>query len=494
MRISVSENSPVSSKNDTLVVLTDSDSIRSNATLKSLDKALGSAIRKSFDRTGYEGKEGELLKIDSLGNIGSAQIIIAGLGEKAKVTLESLRRTVAGAMKLARSEGAKSVALEMRSAKANRLDDSQRAQACVEGAILSLYRFEELKSEKSKKKIEKLSILKLGGSSAGITRGIRKGKILAEAVSLSRDLINLPGNFATPTYLATQAKNMCKKNGIKCTILGPKEIEAQKMGGVMAVARGSHEPAKFIIMNYQGGKKSDQPIVLVGKGVTFDTGGISIKPSANMEEMKMDMSGGAAVIGTMKAVAELKLAANVIGLVPAVENMPGGSAIKPGDVATGLSGVTMEIINTDAEGRLILADALAYADRFKPSCTIDLATLTGACMVALGAHAAGLFGNDEKLIEKIIAAGKASGETCWHMPLLPEYSDDIKSEVADIKNVGPRWGGASTAAAFLQKHVKGDWAHIDIAGVAYTGKAKHYLTSGGQGFGVRTLIRFIENL
>jgi leucyl aminopeptidase len=276
--------------------------------------------------------------------------------------------------------------------------------------------------------------------------------------------------------------------------LEKKDLERLGMGSFLAVAKGSAEPPKFIIMEYLNGAKRDKPIVLVGKGLTFDSGGISIKPSANMEEMKFDMSGGGAVIGAMVSAASLKLKKNIVGLVPCTENMPGGRAVKPGDVARSMTGVTVEIINTDAEGRLILADALGYAKRYKPRAVVDLATLTGACMVALGTHASGLMGNDQKLIDAVRTAGEKTGERCWQLPLWDDYDDAIKSQVADVKNVGDRYGGAITAAAFLKKFTDYPWAHLDIAGTAYGAKpGAPYLTAGSAGVGVRLLIGFLRN-
>ncbi|MDH5638040.1 MAG: leucyl aminopeptidase, partial [Nitrospinota bacterium] len=289
-----------------------------------------------------------------------------------------------------------------------------------------------------------------------------------------------------------QAATLGKKHGFKCAVYGLKAIEKMKMGGLIGVSKGSQEEPKFIVMEYMKGPKSQKPIVMVGKGLTFDTGGISIKPSMNMHEMKSDMSGGAATIAVMTAVATMKLKVNLVGLVPATENMPSGTATKPGDVLTGLSGVTMEVLNTDAEGRLILADALAYAGRYKPDCTVDIATLTGACMVALGAHCSGLLGNDDELINQLRECGMRTGDKLWPLPLFQEYEDDIKSQVADTANIGPRGGGASTAAAFLKKHVTGKWAHVDIAGTAFSDKEKGYIRKGGTGAGVRVMLDFIN--
>ncbi|MBI5816156.1 MAG: leucyl aminopeptidase [Nitrospinae bacterium] len=462
--------------------------------IKTLDGALGGFIARSAKNGVFEGKYGQSLSTDSLGNAPAGKITLAGMGKREELTLERVRQAAGGSARTMRNAGIRNFATGLAMIRPGGVDEQSVAQAVAEGTTLALYSFENFKSEKSKKKIENiLAAARSKSDEPRLQKGVDKGVILAEAACMARDLINLPGNVVTPTYLAEKARETANKYRLKCTVFGPKEIEKRKMGGLMAVAKGSRQPARFIILEYMKGPKNQKPVALVGKGLTFDTGGISIKPSERMEEMKADMSGGAAVIGAIRAAAALKLKANIVGLIPSTENMPGGSATKPGDVATSLSGVTMEIINTDAEGRLILSDALAYSKKFDPDCVVDIATLTGACMVALGYYASGLFGNDDQLIEQIREAGEATGERCWPMPLWPEYEEQIKSEVADIKNVGPRWGGAITAAAFLKKHVSGKWAHLDIAGTAYnTEKGRPYLSYGGVGIGVRQMISFIE--
>ena len=463
-------------------------------TSESLDKALSGHIAKTAKRHDFTGKKGEALTLDTLGAIPAKKIFLIGLGPAKKVSEDTIRRAAAVGARAVNRAKLKSFATDLSATTSGGIKNETLAQAVVEGAILALYRFDRLKSKKEKVTVAKVTLLASSkAQTTALGRGAKKGVALAEAVSFARDLINLPGNVATPSHLAEEAKKFSRKLGIKSRLLGPKEIAKEKMGALMAVAQGSVEPARFIILEWMKGPKNQKPIVIVGKGITFDTGGISLKPSGSMEEMKMDMSGGAAALGVMMAVASQKMKVNLVVLVPATENMPDGAAIKPGDVATGLSGVTMEIINTDAEGRLILADALAYADRYKPDAILDIATLTGACMVALGDVASGLFCNDKKLTTQLTEAGDETGEKLWSMPLFPEHEELIKSKVADVKNVGPRGGGASTAAAFLKKHVKkGPWAHIDIAGTAYTSKSRHYNTAGGLGIGVRTIIRFIE--
>jgi leucyl aminopeptidase len=465
-----------------------------DATISDLDKHLGGRLSLAAKKADFTGKAGTSVTLDTAGGINEDKVMLVGLGDAKDANEEKVRTAAAEGIKSLKADNVSTVGTSMAQLLVADLSPARIAQAVVEGARLAAYSFDQLKSIKDKKKISQLTLLASDAATAKqMKAGVAAGDSIADAALFARDLINLPGNYCTPTYLADEAKKFAKKLGIKATIFGPELIAKHKMGGLMAVAQGSKEPARFIILEWMKGPKSQKPIVVVGKGLTFDTGGISIKPSASMEDMKMDMSGGAAALGVMRAVASLKLAVNLVVLVPSTENMPSSTAVKPGDVATGLSGVTMEIINTDAEGRLILSDALAYAKNFKPDAIVDMATLTGACMVALGEVATGLFSNDETLVSQITEAGKETGETMWRLPLFPEHEEQIKSDVADIKNVGPRWGGASTAAAFLKKHVPIDsWAHLDIAGTAYTTTPKGYKTKGAIGVGVRSVVRFIE--
>jgi leucyl aminopeptidase len=368
------------------------------------------------------------------------------------------------------------------------------AQAAVEGAIMGNYMFRKYKSEKDVKELDRLVLSpgSQGRFSEGV-EGARQGKIIAEAVNYVRDIVNSPGNEATPRMLAEEAQKLAG-NGISCRIMEKAEVEERGMGAFLGVAQGSAQPPKFIILDYSPGDRGSV-IVLVGKAITFDSGGISIKPSAKMDKMKYDKAGGAAILGVIRAAAELRLQHRVVGLIPATENLPSGSALKPGDVITSASGKTIEIINTDAEGRLILADALNYALRYKPVAIVDIATLTGACVIALGNVASGLLGNDEGLKNRLKEAGEAVGERVWELPLWKEYEEQIESDVADIKNVGGKEGGAITAASFLNKFVEDHpWAHIDIAGTAWNEKDKPYAPKGATGVGVRLLIEFLRRM
>jgi leucyl aminopeptidase len=322
----------------------------------------------------------------------------------------------------------------------------------------------------------------------------KEAEIISRAVCFTRDMVSAPGNEMTPTDMANEARKIAKRKNIKLTVLDEAEMKKVGMNALLAVARGSEEPAKFIILEYKGGNKSDPPVVLVGKGLTFDSGGISIKPSEKMEEMKSDMAGGAAVMGAIMAAADLSLKVNAVGLIPATENLPGGRAYKPGDILKSLSGQTIEVLSTDAEGRLILADALTYAGRFKPAAIVDLATLTAACVIALGDQVTGMIGTDDKLKRKIKDAADATEEKVWELPLWEDYHELIKSDVADYKNHGGRPGGAITAAAFLSKFVGNyPWVHLDIAGPAWLTKDKPYIPKGASGVGVRLMVQFLRH-
>ena len=462
---------------------------------KDIDSKLGGYLSAIIKKRKFIPKKLAVRQVDTLGKLPADTVILVGLGKKADFTVETMRRAAAKAALSARAARSESLALSISGLATKNIPADELAQSAAEGILLSLYKFDEYKKKPEENGGELRSVVfACGAEKNDVADGLEVAENICKGVYLARNLGNHPGNTATPTYIAATALRECRKVGVKCRVLEKRDLERLGMGSFLAVAKGSSEPPKFIIMEYLNGAKRDKPIVLVGKGLTFDSGGISIKPSANMEEMKFDMSGGGAVIGAMVSAASLKLKKNIVGLVPCTENMPGGRAVKPGDVARSMTGVTVEIINTDAEGRLILADALGYAKRYKPRAVVDLATLTGACMVALGAHASGLMGNDQKLIDAVRTAGEKTGERCWQLPLWDDYDDAIKSQVADVKNVGDRYGGAITAAAFLKKFTDYPWAHLDIAGTAYGAKpGSPYLTAGSAGIGVRLLIGFLRN-
>jgi leucyl aminopeptidase len=378
---------------------------------------------------------------------------------------------------------------------ATKLGAEESAQAIIEGGALGTYTFDKYFTEKKEdKRVDRVTIL-AGDSDdvAALKRGVASGEAIAKGTIFARDLTNAPSNEIFPESLAAQAKSL-QPLGVQVRALTKAQIEKLGMGGLLGVNQGSLRPPFFIIMEYNGGAKGGAPVVLVGKGITFDSGGISLKPGAGMADMKMDMGGAAAVIGTMRAVAELKLKLNVVGLVPTTENMPSGTAYKPGDVLRFMNGKTAEIDNTDAEGRLVLADALTYADRYKPQAVIDLATLTGACVIALGNVASGAMGNSKELLSRLAAAGERSYDRVVELPLWEEYEELIKSDIADVKNTGGRSAGTITAALFLQHFIGSyPWAHIDIAGTAMIPKGSGYLNKGGTGAGVRLLVELLRD-
>ncbi len=430
-----------------------------------------------------------------------SKLLLVGMGKSEKLTFEKLRRVAATAAKSATGLRAKSLALFEPNPKTLPPDLSNDSEqigiALAEGAALSLYKYRKyLTADKSKN--ASLKEVAIFTEDAARERQMRKGvayaRIISEATWFARDLANAPPNEIYPETLAQQAKAAGRKSRFAVKVFDEKKIARLKMGGVLSVARGSDQPPRFIIMEHKRGKRSSPTIVLVGKGVTFDAGGISIKPAAGMSEMKMDMSGAAVVIAVMQAIATLKLYLNVVGLVPAVENLLGGRAMKPGDIITHLNGKTSEVDNTDAEGRLILADALSYASRLKPDLVIDLATLTGHVVVSLGHHATGMMGNNQAVMEKLKESGERTYERVWQLPMFEEYEKQNKSDVADVKNSGGRPAGAITAAFFLKQFI-GDykWVHLDIAGTATLSEPLDYVPRGASGVGVRLLVDFLSH-
>ncbi len=438
----------------------------------------------------FSGKRGETALLYAPDGLAARRLLLVGLGERSRFGLDEVRRAAATAAKRARSlkldEAA--FALPTQEGSAARVP---AAEAAAEGAALGLYRFDR---HKTGEETRELSTFALVPDDAGVAEGAQTGEKIAAAALLARDLANEPSNTATPEYLAERARGISDRHGMRITVLDRATIEAEGLNGLATVGRSADNEPRFIVLEHRKGGAEDAPVVLVGKAVTFDSGGISIKPSAGMQDMKYDMCGGAAVLGAMEAVGAMDLSLNVVALVPATENLPGGDAFKPGDVLKLHSGKTVEILTTDAEGRLILADALSYARRYDPSCVIDCATLTGACHVALGDHASGLMGNDDALVEEVRRAGDAAGEKAWPLPLFEEYTEQIKGDTADLKNSGGRYGGALTAGAFLKEFAEGyPWAHLDIAGTAYDSKSRNaYTPKGATGAPARTLVEFLR--
>ena len=461
------------------------------------DKALGGILLEVVKSGEFEGKIGETLVVHAQGKIPSKRLLLVGLGKKRDFRLDSLRQAYGYAVRRVRQAKAEAFTTVLPPLLPQGATVVDVAQAMTEGAILGSYQFTEYRSENNgvpKEVVRFVVVTSDKGKLKHAIEGVRRGTATAEAAVLTRDLCNHPSNVMTPTRIAEEAKTIAKEPGVSLKILEREEMEELGMGALLGVARGSHEPPKFIILEYKGPKttKESRPVVLVGKTITFDTGGISLKPADNMEQMKADMTGGAEVLATVRAVARLRLSAHVIGLLPVAENMPGGRAMKPGDIVKTLSGKTVEVQNTDAEGRLILADALAYAARYKPAAVIDIATLTGACVVALGQFAIGMFGSNEALKRRVQAAGQKSGERVWEMPLWDEYFEQLKSDVADMRNIGGRGGGMITAALFLSKFAaEYPWVHLDIASTDWSERERAYLPKGPTGIGTRLLLQYV---
>ncbi len=445
----------------------------------------------------FKGKAQETALLYSNGALPAKRVLIVGLGSQKKQSLESIRIAAATAARRVRDLRVKSVATVIHGEGHGGIRASAAAQALVEGTELALYEFRQLKSEpeQDSKRIEEMTVVCADDAqAASVESAVRAARKITAAVYLTRDLVNLPGNYATPTYLAECAQGIASEMGLMCQVLDQPEIAKLGMGAFLGVAQGSDQPPKFIILEYNAGRGDLDTLVLIGKAITFDSGGISIKAREDMDRMKSDMAGGAAVLGTMHAAAALELPLHLIALIPATENLPSGKAYKPGDVVRAMNGKTIEVISTDAEGRMVLADALCYAARYHPKAVVDIATLTGARSVALGDHAIGLLANDDQLARRFESAGQATFERVWRLPLFEEYGDRLKSFVADIKHSGGQPGGVITAAYFLSQFV-GDmaWAHLDIAGLVSTTTDKPYTPPWATGLGTRLLIQFLRD-
>jgi leucyl aminopeptidase len=468
-----------------------------------VDKALSGAITEVVRSGDYRGKLNELSVLYTRGTLPAQRVIVVGLGKVADFNLDRVRQAAAWSARKARDLGCKSIATVAHGAGTGQIDAASAAQAVVEGVLLGLYDWREHRNTpRDRGPIESLTIVEFDESKfAAIESGAQAGAGIAAGVNRARDLVNEPPNYLLPENLAQAAVKMAQETGVKCIVHDITWMRLQKMGALLGVTQGSANPPQFIELDYQGSEAA--PIIFVGKGITFDSGGISLKPAEGMEAMKNDMGGAAAVIGAVEAVARLKLPVHVMGLIPTCENLPSGTAYRPADVLTARNGKTIEIISTDAEGRLILADALCYAADFKPQAVIDLATLTGACVIALGENvAAGYFCNDDDLSRQIKIASNNTNEKLWRLPLYDEYRDKVRSDNADIKNTGGRSGGVGTSAIFLEEFTSYPWAHWDIAGMAtdtigYTPLTPRirlpYVIRGGTGFGVRALVDLVRN-
>lgn len=496
MKLSAQQSTLQQTKADAVALFIVEDKKLFGQSINELKKLLKQQVDRLLDMEDFTGKDNQLAFTYTDKEIAAPRLLLLGLGEMQNLTLEKFRRAAANAAKKAKTLKVKHLAFQFPETIHTITDSAEDITAAIgEGAVLSLYKFDKYFTEKKNDegKVEEITLFDAPDEKVKEMKlGIRRAQIVCEGVYLARDLENAPSNEVYPESLASTAKASAEKYGYKITVWNKKKIEEERFGGLLGVNSGSARPPVFMILEHKNNNTA--PLVLVGKGITFDTGGISIKPAANMAEMKMDMSGAAAVIGTMEAAARMKLPLHLIGLIPATENMPSGSAIKPGDIIKHYGGKTSEVDNTDAEGRLILADALAYAAKYKPAAVIDLATLTGACVVALGHHATGMMGNDDGLMAQLKAAGEKTYERVWQLPLYEEYEKQIKSDVADVKNTGGRWAGAITAGLFLKKFI-GDykWVHLDIAGTAILEEDLPYAPKGGSGVGVRLLIEFLRN-
>ncbi|BAP41399.1 leucyl aminopeptidase [Pseudomonas sp. 21LCFQ02] len=474
MELVVKSVSPETLKTATLVVAV-GEGRTLGAAAKSVDALSGGALSAVLKRGDLAGKVGQSLLLHSLPNLKAERVLLVGVGKDEELSDRQFRKVIAGILGTLKGLGGSDAALALDELKVKHRETYGKTRLLAETLFDGGYVFDRFKSQKAEaRSLKKITLLTAKASTAQVESGVAHARGIASGMSLTRDLGNLPPNICHPTYLGEQAKALGKAHkNLKVEVFDEKKLKELGMGSFLAVAQGSAQPPRLIVMNYQGAKKNDKPFVLVGKGITFDTGGISIKPAAAMDEMKYDMCGAASVFGTLRAVLELQLPINVVGIIAAAENMPSGTATRPGDIVTTMSGQTVEILNTDAEGRLVLCDALTYAERFKPQAVIDIATLTGACVVALGAHTSGLLGNNDGLINQLLDAGKLADDRAWQLPLFDEYQEQLDSPFADIANIGGPKGGTITAACFLSRFTKSyNWAHLDIAGTAWTSGGK----------------------
>jgi len=474
MEFVVKSVSPETLKTATLVVAVTEDRTLSDAATK-LDTLSGGAITAALKRGDLPGKVGQSLLLHTLPNLKADRVLLVGVGKEAELSDRQFRKVVTGALNVLKGLGGSDAVIALGDLAVKNRDTYGKVRLLVETLADGEYVFDRFKSQKAEPRaLKKITLLTSKAALADTERAATHAAAIATGMAFTRDLGNLPPNICHPSYLAEEAKALGKEHKhLKVDILDEKKLKELGMGAFLAVAQGSEQPPRLIVMNYQGGKKSDQPHVLVGKGVTFDTGGISIKPAAGMDEMKYDMCGAASVFGTLRAVLELKLPINLVCLLACAENMPGGNATRPGDIVSTMSGQTVEILNTDAEGRLVLCDTLTYAERFKPQAVIDIATLTGACIVALGGHTSGLMGNNDALIGQLLDAGKKADDRAWQLPLFEEYQEQLDSPFADIANIGGPKGGSITAGCFLSRFAKAyNWAHLDIAGTAWLSGGK----------------------
>ncbi|HEX6626085.1 MAG TPA: leucyl aminopeptidase [Pyrinomonadaceae bacterium] len=499
MEILTSGGRPADADVQALAVAVFKDEKADEGILKDLDAAAGGIVRSILEAEEMKGKEGESAYVHipaDGGGLKAKRLLLVGVGAREDYTAAQVSQFAGLVARTLRSRNDKSIGLVPRLEGG---DAARAAKAAVEGAIIGLFEPDKYRTvEKEERSVERLTVVVEGADEELLRTGAERGRVVGESVNFTRDLANEPGAYMTPTIMAERAQQIAQEFGLEVEVLDQPQLEEMGMGAFLSVARGSDQPPKLMVLKYMPDGKSavgegEDYLALVGKGITFDTGGISLKPGENMELMKYDMTGGATVLGVMRAVGQLKPPIPLLGVVPATENMPSGKATKPGDVVRAMSGKTIEVINTDAEGRLILADAVSYAKKLGATKVIDMATLTGAVTIALGDVNTGIMGTDQALINEVIESGREVGEKFWQLPLDKEYSKQIKSDIADIKNVGGRKAGTITAAAFIKEFADGiSWAHLDIAGTAWGDEAKPFRSKGPTGIAVRTLLNFIE--
>src|SRR5450830_429525 len=492
MELVVKSVSPETLKTATLVLAV-GEGRPLGAVASKVDELSGGAISAILKRGDLAGKVGQTLLLQSLPNLKAERVLLVGVGKDAELGDRPFRKAVASILATLKGLGGGDAVLALDEVVVKGRDSYGKTRLLAESLLDGEYNFDQFKSQKAEPRaLKKITLVTIKAAQAEVERAVSHARAIAGGMAFTRDLGNLPPNICHPSYLAEQAKNLGKANkGLKVEVFDEKKIKELGMGSFYAVGQGSDQPPRLIVMQYNGGKKSEKPFAQVGKGITFDTGGISLKPGAGMDEMKYDMGGAASVFGTLRAVLELKLPINLVCILACAENMPSGGAARPGDIVTTLSGQTVEILNTDAEGRLVLCDALTYAERFKPRAVVDIATLTGACVIALGGVRSGLFSADDELAAALVSAGESSLDLCWRLPLDDDYAEGLKTSFADVANVAGRAGGAITAAKFLQRFTeKFPWAHLDIAGTAWkSGTAKG--AKGATGRPVALLLEYL---
>ncbi|PVX81334.1 leucyl aminopeptidase [Paraburkholderia unamae] len=466
------------------------DNQKPSTALADIDSAIAARLDRLWKAGDIDGKVGSTLWLHEVQGMGASRVLVVGLGKPEALDQRRYKEAVRAAWRAILPTRLAKVSIALTLAPVTDLDGAARVRAAILELRDESYRFVEMKSEEkgAPRALNTVVFAVEADASKAAKRAIRRAVALANGIDLARDLGNLPGNVCTPAWLGNAAKKIARDWEMKVEVLGAQRIEALKMGAFLSVARASAQPAQLIVLEYRGGGARTAPVVLVGKGITFDSGGISLKPGEAMDEMKYDMCGAASVLGTMRAIAEMGLRLNVVAIVPACENMPGGDANKPGDIVTSMNGLTIEVLNTDAEGRLILCDALTYAERFKPAAVIDVATLTGACVIALGHHRSGLFANDDALADALLRASETASDAVWRLPVDDAYGEQLKSNFADLANIGGRAAGSITAACFLSRFAHAyPWAHLDIAGTAWRGGAN----KGATGRPVALLTQFL---